>query len=563
MAVIGKVSFLFGTVFAEDAAGNQRLLSIGDEISEGERIVTVAGSKIEVDMLSGDQITVADGQSWSPTGETFTDSQDFSADDATLSPEDLALQEALLTPGADPTQFGEATAAGAPGAGAPGTVTGDGGTSFVTIQRTANEVNPDAGYETTGLDSQIFPPVIEPQVISSQVVDSVTPPTLSINDVTVNEDAGTMTFTVTLSNATDTPVTFNFATTEGGTATPGADYAEINTNFTIPAGETSITVSVPVTEDYIKEGTENFNVELTGLTGNIATEGHDTEAVGTITDAGSNPEETPDIEDVTEPDTVTLKVIAVDEAGDSTGDSVVAEGGLAFYKVIALDPAGNEITNPAAGTVTVNFADGSTQGADDFVNDSQEVTIGDVFSVRAKDDYLADTGEIYQVSLAGDDTIKGEVLNAYEKVVTSSDKVDTTITDEQEKGPEDTVYAVISVDKDTVAEGGELTYTVKLVDEDGNPVTVPTGESVTVDVAWSGAAANATDASPLPTTVTISNGSEATFVVDAIDDLYKEDPEALLATISNVVDVDGNFEAVAVGEEDTANATITDEQENG
>ncbi|MCJ8300759.1 MAG: retention module-containing protein, partial [Pseudomonadales bacterium] len=160
MAVIGKVSFLFGTVFAEDASGNQRLLSIGDEIFEGERIITVAGAKVEMDMLSGDQITVADGQSWSPTGETFTDSRDFAAADATLSPEDLALQEALLTPGADPTQFGEATAAGAPGAGAPGTATGDGGTCFVTVKRTANEVNPDAGYETTGLDSKIVQPVL-------------------------------------------------------------------------------------------------------------------------------------------------------------------------------------------------------------------------------------------------------------------------------------------------------------------------------------------------------------------------------------------------------------------
>ena len=151
------------------------------------------------------------------------------------------------------------------------------------------------------------------------------------------------------------------------------------------------------------------------------------------------------------------------------------------------------------------------------------------------------------------------MLNAYEKVVASADEVATTITDEQEKGPEDTVYAVISVDDDEVAEGGALTYTVKLVDEFGNAVSVPAGESVTVDITWTDAAANATDATPLPTTVTITGGSETTFVVDAIDDIYKEDPEALIATISNVVDVDGNFEAVAVGTKNTANATITDE----
>ncbi|NJI25573.1 hypothetical protein HA451_21475, partial [Aeromonas veronii] len=38
-------------------------------------------------------------------------------------------------------------------------------------------------------------------------------------------------------------------------------------------------------------------------------------------------------------------------------------------------------------------------------------------------------------------------------------------------------------------EGGQLKYTVSLVDKDGNAVTLPAGKSVTLNLAWSGAAA--------------------------------------------------------------------------
>ena len=116
MATIGTVGFVQGQVIAIDASGNERLLTIGDEVLDTEQIVTSAGARIEMNMVTGDDIVIENGQSWSPTAETFSAPQDFAATDATLSPEDLALQEALLA-GADPTELGEATAAGA-GAGA-------------------------------------------------------------------------------------------------------------------------------------------------------------------------------------------------------------------------------------------------------------------------------------------------------------------------------------------------------------------------------------------------------------------------------------------------------------
>ena len=58
--------------------------------------------------------------------------------------------------------------------------------------------------------------------------------------------------------------------------------------------------------------------------------------------------------------------------------------------------------------------------------------------------------------------------------------------------------------RQSVAEGGVLTYTVTLKDNSGNVVTVPAGSgSVAVAVNWSGVATAGVDTSALPSSVTI------------------------------------------------------------
>ena len=58
---------------------------------------------------------------------------------------------------------------------------------------------------------------------SPNVASGVATPTLSIDDVTVNESDGTADFTVTLSGSATAAVTVDYATADG-TATAGADY---------------------------------------------------------------------------------------------------------------------------------------------------------------------------------------------------------------------------------------------------------------------------------------------------------------------------------------------------
>ena len=144
--------------------------------------------------------------------------------------------------------------------------------------------------------------------VTTTINDDDVAPTISINNVTVNEDAGTMTFTVSLSNATTANVNFNYATSNGAVngATAGVDYvaSAVGANGTIAAGLTSTTITVAINDDFLREGNETLNVTLSGLSANVATVGNTLVGLGTITDAGSTltPPDVPEV--IGAPDTV-------------------------------------------------------------------------------------------------------------------------------------------------------------------------------------------------------------------------------------------------------------------
>ena len=69
------------------------------------------------------------------------------------------------------------------------------------------------------------------------ITDNDLPPSLALDDVAVAEGTGTtnLTFTASLSAASQLPVTFNWATAPG-TATAGTDYVTANGSRTIASG---------------------------------------------------------------------------------------------------------------------------------------------------------------------------------------------------------------------------------------------------------------------------------------------------------------------------------------
>jgi hypothetical protein len=110
-----------------------------------------------------------------------------------------------------------------------------------------------------------------------------TTPSLSINDVSVSEgNSGTklMTFTVTLSSVSATPVTFDIATSNG-TAVAGYDYvAKALVGETIAAGQTTKTFSVTINGDTTDELDEKLAVTLSNASGATIS---DNRGIGTIT----------------------------------------------------------------------------------------------------------------------------------------------------------------------------------------------------------------------------------------------------------------------------------------
>ncbi|MGB3192714.1 MAG: Ig-like domain-containing protein [Limnoraphis sp.] len=126
---------------------------------------------------------------------------------------------------------------------------------------------------------------------------------ININDVTVTEGEQAQ-FTVSIPSPLDTPLTVNYSTSDTDlnpnepnqpTATAGEDYTPITEgSFTIPAGETEVTVNVETLADNEIEENEQFRVMLSDPSRGFII---DREGIGTIID---NTEDTPP---VTEPDT--------------------------------------------------------------------------------------------------------------------------------------------------------------------------------------------------------------------------------------------------------------------
>ncbi|MFZ6820662.1 Calx-beta domain-containing protein, partial [Undibacterium sp. Ji22W] len=93
-------------------------------------------------------------------------------------------------------------------------------------------------------------------VASSAITDNDATPSLSINDVIVNEAAGTATFTVTLSAASGQTVSVGY-NTSNGTATAGSDYTATSGTLTFNPGVTTQTITVNIANDSVFELSEN------------------------------------------------------------------------------------------------------------------------------------------------------------------------------------------------------------------------------------------------------------------------------------------------------------------
>ena len=121
--------------------------------------------------------------------------------------------------------------------------------------------------------------------VSVTNTDNELPPSLSIADVVVAENAGTANFTVMRSGATGGTTTVAYATSSG-TAISGTDFTAASGTLSFAPGETSKTINIAIIADVFAEKNETFTVNLATIsdTSSNAEIIADNSAVGIITD---------------------------------------------------------------------------------------------------------------------------------------------------------------------------------------------------------------------------------------------------------------------------------------
>ncbi|MFK2823865.1 Calx-beta domain-containing protein, partial [Arcobacter sp. YIC-80] len=265
-------------------------------------------------------------------------------------------------------------------------------------------------------------------------------PEVSVSNVTVNENDGEIVFNITLSAPTTVLVSVDFSTSDG-TAEEIKDYLNSIGTLRFFPGETVQEVRIPIINDNIYEASENFFLNITNvINATIA----DAQGEGTILDNG-------------------IPTLSI------TGSEVV-EGEYANFDISLSGSSYEDITFSLQTKEDTATQNDYSQKIEVFVNgqwvESTTATIPageDSIKIRVKtiDDVYKEPTESFSLEAT---IISGTTTNT-----TASGKSfitdDTTPTNPP--SAEDTVYAQISVDKSSVEEGGELTYTVKLVDKDG------------------------------------------------------------------------------------------------
>ncbi|MCK4790865.1 MAG: hypothetical protein KAV87_44425, partial [Desulfobacteraceae bacterium] len=208
---------------------------------------------------------------------------------------------------------------------------------------------------------------------------NVLSPRLAVAGVAVAEGAGPADFSISLSRETGIDVTVDYAT-QDGTATEGSDYTATSGTATIPAGSTSASVEVPVTDDSEAESDETFVLVLSTPDGaSIATR----QATGTITSE--------DAAGITVSPTAGLTTT---EAGATASFEVVLESEPAAD--VTLGVSSSDTTEGTASPADLVFTSGNwntpqevtVTGVDDAaVDGDQEYTIGTAQAVSADPNY--------------------------------------------------------------------------------------------------------------------------------------------------------------------------------
>ncbi|WP_345877718.1 retention module-containing protein, partial [Shewanella algae] len=571
----GQVKTLNGKAYVM-SNGQQVPLQQGDFVAQGSEVFVDNDAQIE--------LLLSDGSSLGSEAEVPQEALQ-SADSATDS--EIAQLQALIAAGEDPTASLPDTAAG----GAQGN---EGTSGFVSLARSGAETLAASGYDSAGVEADA---ITLQDGLSQNTFEltQVAPSTVTLLAPTQVNEGGSITYTAVVDNA---PLESDLVLTLSNGAT-----------IVIPVGQTSGSVTVDAPSDDVYLDSEVLNVGVTeSLGGNyenldlgnsVDTQVNDTIDTTTVTltapvqvNEGGQITYTATVNNAPETDLVltlsngaSITIAAGQTEGtvivDAPTDDVYQDGEILTvgitdaqggnYEDLNLGNSVDTQVNDTIDTTTVTLTapaevnEGGQITYTATVNNAPETDLVLTLSNGASITIAAgQTSGTVTVDAPSDDVfVDAETLTVgidsaqggnFENLDTS-DTASTLVNDTT-----DTVFAQISVDKTSVAEGGEITYTVTLVDANGNPVTLPSGASVTLALDWSGTA-SAADVDNLPPSVTITGDSQQSFTVNTINDGVYENSENLSVAISGVTDVDNSLEQLEIGSNNSADTTILDAQD--
>ena len=333
-------------------------------------------------------------------------------------------------------------------------------------------------------------------------------------------------FTVTLSGVTGSELTSNtdISFTVTGTAGEGTDYAAIGTSVTIPAGNTSATIAVDVSDDTIIEDAETAIVTL----GSVTSGDPDISVSG-------SPSATVTIAD-NESATVAIAATTPNGAEPATdGQFTVSLSGV----------TGSELTSNTDVSFTVSGT--ATQGTDyTAIGTNVIITAGNTsatIDVAVSDDTIIEDDETVIVTL-------GSVTSGDPDIsVSGSPNATVTITDNESATV--ALAATIANASEPSADGQ---FTVSLSGVTGSELTSATDISFTV----TGTAGEGTDYAAIGASVTIPAGNtSAAIAVDVTDDTIIEDAETAIVTLGAVTSGDPD---ISVSGSPSATVTIADNE---
>lgn len=336
------------------------------------------------------------------------------------------------------------------------------------------------------------------------------------NTFSVNEGAGTATITVirTGGGTDEVTATITFANGPNNPATGGTDYNSTSLTVTIPAGQTTGTVQVPITNDTAPELTEDIKLTLTNPTNGATIDPNGGTAILEIVDndnAGKLEFTAPTF--TVKEDGTFVQAIKVKRTGGSNGAlsaSITLTAGTAI--------AGTDF-NPT--TISVSFADGETQ----------EKTITLLPTGTIIDDNVVDGLKTVQLALTNP-SVAGAIGTQATATLNIQDN-DTPTVQIKATDP-DAAEATLPIPPNP----GK--FTITRLKANGDPDTSPTPLVVNFTLDTSGnSATEGTDytASPVPLsggTVTIPAGQASVEInINVIEDLVQEGTETVKLTLAS------------------------------